>query len=77
MPGKAHHNSRIKSCLGCMLGALRIVLCTKKLHFVRWKRRCENYSYVACGFSPIKIDHSDYPQSFISSINEDYVFLWL
>ena len=29
-------------------------------------------SSVACGFSPIKIDFSDYPKSFISRINEVY-----
>ena len=27
-------------------------------------------SSVACGFSPIKIDYSDYPKSLISRINE-------
>ena len=31
-------------------------------------------SYVACGFSSIKIDYSDYPKSLISRINEVYVF---
>ena len=31
-------------------------------------------SSVACGFSSIKIDHSDYPKSLISRINEVYVF---
>ena len=31
-------------------------------------------SSVACGFSPVKIDYSDYPKSFISRINEDYFF---
>ena len=31
-------------------------------------------SSVACGFSSIKIDYSDYPKSLISSINEVYVF---
>ena len=42
--GKARHNSRIESWLGCMLGALRVVLhvCTKKLHFVSWNWRMEN-----------------------------------
>ena len=41
--GKVRHNSRIvKSRLRCMNGALRGVLCTKKLHFVRRKWRCEN-----------------------------------
>ena len=30
-------------------------------------------SYVACGFSPIKIHFSDYPKSLISRINEVYV----
>ena len=30
---------------------------------------------VACGFSSIKIDFSDYPKSLISSINEVYVFI--
>ena len=29
---------------------------------------------VACGFSSIKIDYSDYPKSLISGINEFYVF---
>ena len=31
-------------------------------------------SSVACGFSPVKIDYSDYPKSFISRINEVYFF---
>ena len=31
-------------------------------------------SYVACGFSSIKIDNSDYPKSLIIRINEVYVF---
>ena len=31
---KVRHNSRIESRLGCMQGAFRLVLCTKKLHFV-------------------------------------------
>ena len=30
-------------------------------------------SSVAWGFSPIKIDYSDYPKSSISKINEEYV----
>ena len=29
---------------------------------------------VACGFSSIKIDYSDYPKKLISRINEFYVF---
>ena len=31
---------------------------------------------VACGFSSIKIDYSDYPKSLISRINEVYVFFF-
>ena len=31
-------------------------------------------SSVACGFSSIKIDYSDYPKSLISRINEVYVY---
>ena len=31
-------------------------------------------SSVACRFSSIKIDYSDYPKSLISRINEDDVF---
>ena len=31
-------------------------------------------SSVACGFSSIYIDYSDYPKSLISRINEVYVF---
>ena len=27
-------------------------------------------SSVACGLSPVKIDYSDYPKSFVSRINE-------
>ena len=34
-------------------------------------------SSVACGFSFIKIDYSDYPKSLISRINEVYVFFKL
>ena len=32
-------------------------------------------SSVACGFSSIKIDYSDYPKSLISRIREVYLFL--
>ena len=31
-------------------------------------------SSVACGFSSINIDYSDYPKSLIRGINEVYVF---
>ena len=31
-------------------------------------------SSVACGFSPVKIDYSDYPKSLISRKNEVYFF---
>ena len=59
-----------------MKGALRVELCFKKLHFVSetgvWKN-----SSVACGFSSIKIDYSDYPKSLISKINEVYVMFML
>ena len=51
------------------VGALREVLCTKKLYFVTVE-----ISSVACGLSSIKIDYSDYPKSLISRINEVYVF---
>ena len=33
-------------------------------------------SSVACGFSSIKIDYSDYRKSLISRINEVYVFFF-
>ena len=51
---KVRHNSRIESWLGSMLAALRILLCTKKLHFAsrNWRMAI---SSVACEFSPIKI----------------------
>ena len=32
-------------------------------------------STVACEISPIKIDYSDYPKSFISRINEVFFFI--
>ena len=32
-------------------------------------------SSVACGFSSIKIDYSDYQKNLMSRINEDYVLL--
>ena len=36
---------------------------------------CEpELSSIACGFSSIKIDYSDYPKSLISRINEVYIF---
>ena len=57
-----------------MLGALHVVLCTKKLHFGSRNWRME-ISPVACGFSSIKIDYSDYPKSLISRIIEVYVFI--
>ena len=31
-------------------------------------------SFVACWFSPVKIDYSDYPKIFISRIDEFYFF---
>ena len=50
-----------------------VVLSTKKLHLLAgtgvWKIRS-----VACGFSSIKIDYSDYPKSLISEISDVYVF---
>ena len=55
---------------GCMYGALRVVLhvCTKCSILLAgtdvWK-----ISYVACEFSPITIDFSDYQKSLISRIN--------
>ena len=33
-------------------------------------------SSVACGHITIKMDYSVYPKSFISRINEDYVFFY-
>ena len=33
-------------------------------------------SSVACGLITIKMDYSVYPKSFISRINEDYVFFY-
>ena len=36
------------------------------------KLHCQRF--VACGFSPVKIDYSDYLKSFISQINEVYFF---
>ena len=39
---KVQHNFRIDSTLRCTLGALQVVLRTKKLHFVCRKRRKEN-----------------------------------
>ena len=52
-----------------------MVLCTKKLHFVSWNRPQKTRS-VACGFSSIKIDYSDYPKSITSRINEVYVVVF-
>ena len=40
--GKVRHNSRNESSLRCTLGALQVVVRTKKLHFVCRKRRKEN-----------------------------------
>ena len=40
--GKVHHNSRIESWLGCIKGASRVVLYTKKLHFVSRNWRVVN-----------------------------------
>ena len=31
-------------------------------------------SSVSCGFSPVKIDYSDYPKSFINRMNKLYFF---
>ena len=39
---KVRHTSRIESWLGCMLGALPVVLCTKKLLSVRLNWRMKN-----------------------------------
>ena len=40
--GKVRHNLRIESSLGCTLGVIGVVLCTKKLHFVSRIWRTEN-----------------------------------
>ena len=74
--GKVRHNSRIESWLGVCS------VCKEHYawHYVPkrsvlltgtgvWK-----ISSVACGFSLIDIDYSDFPKSFISRINEVYVF---
>ena len=42
--GKVRHNSRIESWLRSTIGTLRVVLCTKKLHFVSRNWRMENKS---------------------------------
>ena len=51
----------------------RSTMYQKALHFLAgtgvWK-----ISSVACGFSSIRIDYSDYPKSLISIINEVYAF---
>ena len=46
-----------------------LVLCTKMLPFFA-RNGAVKISSVACGFSLVKIDYSDYPKSFISRINE-------
>ena len=51
--------------------SIHVVLCSKKLHFVRWK-----ISSVAYGFSSVAIDYSDYPKSLISGINDVYFFFF-
>ena len=45
----------------------------KKLHFVS-QNSVRKISSVACGFSPIIIQFSDYLKILISRINEVYVF---
>ena len=67
---KVRHNSRIESSLGCTKGAVRVVLCTKKPHFVIRKKRME-ISVLACEFRLIKVHFSD----LISIINEVYVWV--
>ena len=47
---------------GCTKGALRAVLCTKNSILLAGAG-IRKLSYVACGFSPIKILCSDYPKS--------------
>ena len=56
-----------------MYGALRIVLCTKKSSILLARTGVSKISSVACGYSSIKIDYSDYPKSLISRKNEVYV----
>ena len=59
--GKVRHNSRIESWLGCIKGALLVVLCTKSSILIAgagvWK-----ISYVTCWFNSIKIDYFDNPK---------------
>ena len=69
--GKVRHNSRIESRLGCMYGALRKV---PKSSILFAGNGAVKLSSVACGFSSIKFDYSDYPKSLISRLNEVYVF---
>ena len=51
---------------------VRVVLCTKKLHFVGRNWHKENKFCSICGFRPIKSILSDNPKSLISRINEVY-----
>ena len=41
----------------------------KKLHFIS-RTGVRKISNVACEFSPIKVNYSDYPSRFINRINE-------
>ena len=59
-----------------MLGALCVVLCTKKSPFLLAGTGVWKISFVACGISSFKIDYSDNPKSLISRLNEVYVFFF-
>ena len=63
---------QLENIIEYMLGALRVVLCTKKLHFVSQNRRMEN-QFV--GSALLKSIILIIQKSLISRINEVYVFL--
>ena len=68
--GKSGRIRESNKALGVrILGALRVVLCTKKLYFISWNWRKEN-STVASGSSSIKIHYFVYFKRFINRINE-------
>ena len=69
--GKARHNSRIESSLGCTQGALRVVLCKNSSILLAGTGVRHNISVVS-GF--INIHVSESPKILIRRINEVNVF---
>ena len=72
--GKVRHNSRIESWFRVYVRSITRSTMYQKSSILLAVTGVWKISSIACGFSSIKIDYSDYPKSLMSRINEVYVF---